>query len=113
MHLTRVQFEVQFDWAAGNVWANGSSQHHCGRQLTRGLTNCFARRLGMIAGGCDTSAIDPARLAAQPADLRALFSAQEAKLEAERRRVMTTHGVLQCRERTGCIQKDRRPSRMP
>jgi transposase len=32
------------------------------------------------------SAIDPARLAALPADLRALFSAQEAMLEAERRR---------------------------
>ncbi|WP_231678719.1 hypothetical protein, partial [Ralstonia solanacearum] len=32
------------------------------------------------------SAIDPARLAALPADLRALFSAQEAMLAAERRR---------------------------
>ena len=32
------------------------------------------------------SAIDPARLAALPADLRALFSAQAAILEAERRR---------------------------
>jgi len=32
------------------------------------------------------SPIDPARLAALPADLRALFRAQEAMIEAERRR---------------------------
>ena len=87
LHLTRAQFEALFDGLNWKRIGSGSSQLRL--RQTDSHTN---HRISLVRRAADDRftgmppAVDPARLALLPDDLRALFDAQQIMLDAERRR---------------------------